>query len=359
MKPTYDEMELAVAVQYASEMSKPRVRVAKTFMKDLFTDWDIKFVPLKNGDEFHTPIIFAEPTMTTPVIDPFYVWPEEITLQVMSILEKKERKNIWIDGPSGSGKTAFGKNLAALMRHGFYRFDCNEHMTPANAFGRWKVLRGETVWVDGIITKWMRHGGLLLVNEYSTLDSSVANALKSCFDSPRVLVLTDKDDEVVEGHPDCDLIVTDNTKGRGDDSGQFVNANVHSVADLRRFNAFFTMDYLSKEAEIRMLKRHFPAMTVKTLEKFVKVAGQTRRLHASGGLDRVLSTADVVNWVENCVLLVGAHVSAKVSFLNGWSSVMRSKVQEVINTEFGNEDSEILEDEATTNRAADTAGDAE
>lgn len=319
----------------------------ETKMNELFPNWTLKF-----SDEITTEV-FDEPTVYTPKFDERYSFPELEAVQLLTVIGKPQRNNIWISGPTGSGKTSLVRNLAAKLRVNYFEMNGHVHMTPANMFGRWTVRNGETHFQHGIMTKWLREGGWLLVNEYSTLDPDVVNSFKSVLEDPRYLCLTDNDDEIIHAHPDCRIIVADNTKGRGDDSGFFPNTHVHSMADMRRFHGHIVVDYILAEQETAMLKTQFPSIAPKAIEGFVKVANQTRKAYKEGSMQRVLSTAELINWAENYDLFATAHTSARISFLNSYEPEAATAVRNVIDAEFGNEDAETLVNEAAAARASD------
>jgi len=310
--------------------------------------------------------VFDKPTRRTPKIDEFYAFPEMQTLECLTILEKPERNNVWLSGWSGSGKSSLIRQMAARLNVNFFEINGHEHMTSSNLFGRWTARRGETVYIDGIVPKWLQEGGWLLINEYSTQDPGTVNALKSCLEFPRSLVLTEDGDRVIYevGKEPCKLIVTDNTQGRGDDSGMFVNTQVQSSADMRRFNGFVVLDYLEPAQEIAQLLRRMAApgfpdcdhVSRPVIEAMVKIANQTREGFKKGTLGCVLSTAEVINWAENYALFSTAHHSARISFLNQYTPEAATAVRELINSVFGREDAETLVNADAAKRSADKTG---
>lgn len=321
-------------------------------MREVFANWKYGF------EDDETVSIFSQPTHRTPKLDPHYSFPEQVALEMLSVLDKPQRNNVWIAGPSGSGKTSLVTNLAALHNVNLFTTLAHQRWTPANAFGKWIVKNGETHFRYGIVPKWLREGGWLLINDFSTLDPEMVNSLKTILEFPRYITLTENDDEVIEAADpeDCKLIVSDNTLGRGDDTGQFVNTNVQSVADMRRFNAFIVLDYIGEAQEVAMLTSQFRDLPDKVAEKFVKIANATRHAFKVGDSGRVLSTAEVVNWAENYLIFATAHYSARISFLNGYEPKDATRIRELINNEFGQEDSETLQNTAAAARASDKTG---
>ena len=331
----------------------PRTKI-NVRMSELYPNWKHGF------EDNEVATIFERPTSRTPKLDPNYSFPEIVALELSSVLDKPTRNNVWLSGPSGSGKTDLVKNLAAVHNANFFSVYAHQRWTPANAFGKWVVQAkaggvSETVYQYGIVPKWLREGGWLLINEFSTLDPEMTNALKPILEFPRRIILTENDDEMIEAEnpEDCKLIVTDNTMGRGDDSGMFVNTNVQSAADMRRFNAFLYLDYLPDTQEKEMLARLFPDLPKKAIEGFVAVANKTRNAFKNGECARPLSTAEVINWADHYQLFVTAHYSARISFLNSYDAKDATRTRELINNEFGQEDSETLQNAQAAARASD------
>jgi len=331
-----------------TEKKEMQMRPTKTIaMGELFQEWAAKFT-----DDTYT--IYTDQHPLTPRLNPFYVFPETATLELATILDKKERNNVWLYGGTGSGKTTLVENLAAKVNAALYKINGNRHLIPQDLLGRpWIKPGGEIIFRYGIVAKWLRHGGWLLINEYDTLDAEVVNALKSVLEYPRHLCLLENDDEVIWGHPDCRLIVTNNTQGRGDDTGMFVNTNVQSIADLRRFNAFIEVDYINKESEELLLTKMFPRAPVEVVKKVVDAADKTRTAFKKKTLGRVLSTDECITWTENYMLFGTAHHSARISFLNAYEQEAQMAVRDIINAVFGNEDQETLYNVQAAERAAD------
>lgn len=291
---------------------------------------------------------------------PLYQMPTRLGVEVLSVMEKPTRNNIWLFGPSGAGKSDFVRELHARIKCPLWEINAHEHMTPANLFGRTVVRNASTQFVEGVVPRWLRCGGTLLINEYTTLRPDVMNVLKSVLEVERTLTLTESEDLTpIVGHPSCRLIVTDNTNGRGDDSGLYVNTNAQSVADLRRFSAFFELDYLSADEEKALLRRFADGIiaadaanglqttiTDDTIAKIVKVATSTRTNQKTSATTRSLSTGDLLNWLENAQILPTIHDAARVSFLSSYSPGDLRATSELINAEFGAPDTVLWKTKA-------------
>ena len=337
-------------------MIKFKTKTVKTSV--LFPNWKQGFT------DDNTYEVGVDDHPLIPRVDPDYLFPEDQALEVLTLLEKPLRNNLWLGGPTQAGKTTLIRNLAAIVRRPLFEINCNVHMTPAHFFGKPRARAGETYFSHGIAVKWMKTpGAWFLANEWDTLDADVTNAFKSALEFPRRLCVTENDDEMIYGHEENRFIVCCNTKGRGDDSGLYINTQVQSIADLARFNGFIEIDYLPYDKdsqtnpEAQLLARKFPNIPKKVIDGIVQVANKTRDMYKRGQLGRVISTAEAINWCENYTLFFTCHHSARVSFLNGYDDTTRTAVRELINNTFGQEDSEVLGDVGAAQRASDKATD--
>ena len=102
-----------------------------------------------------------------------------------------------LEGPPGGGKTAlvegaFGDGLITITGHG--------DMTVANFVGTWMPRRhkaegeSEWQWVDGPLTRAMKEGKVLHVDEGLRIPTEVLNILFSAMDGRRVLRIDDRPD---------------------------------------------------------------------------------------------------------------------------------------------------------------------
>jgi cobaltochelatase CobS len=184
----------------------------------------------------------------------------------------------------------------------------------------------------------MERGAWLCANEYDTLRDDVMNILKPVQEFPRYLPIPELGDVVIHAHPDFRFIAPSNTWGRGDASGQYTNTRMQSEADLRRINARLKFDYLPEAVEIAMLLKYFPALSKDQAKKFVQVANKVRGSYKAGKIDKTLSPAELICWVENwfaCGKTV--HHAARLTFVNALEPEVATHINELIVPLFGSE----------------------
>jgi len=319
---------------------RPRRKVA---MKKLFPDFGKKSGLELVGDYE----VFDTPGPLTPKRDPYFLFPEETTLDFLPIIELPSRNRVYIQGPPGTGKSTFAFQVAAVLNAEMLEWNADAFIQRSTLIGQYLVINGETVWVDGILPRAMRGGYWLVINEVDMLDPLTMNILKPVLEDPPRLTILEHGGEIVYAHPDFRIIACANTWGRGDSTGMFVNAQTHSMADTNRWALKLRMNYLDKDDEAQLLRNYFPGRLgdeekeespKDSPEKFIAVATKVREAQQAGKIDYTVSPRELVNWVEKYLVLgKGVHHAARRTFLDALEPDVSHAILEYINAEFGQE----------------------
>ncbi|WP_156661564.1 CbbQ/NirQ/NorQ/GpvN family protein [Mycobacterium sp. 852002-51163_SCH5372311] len=72
---------------------------------------------------------------------------------------------VLLKGPTGCGKTRFVEAMAHELGRGLITVAGHEDMTSADLVGRFLLKGGETVWVDGPLTRAVREGAICYLDE--------------------------------------------------------------------------------------------------------------------------------------------------------------------------------------------------
>lgn len=285
--------------------------------------------------------VYEEPGALTPKANPRYRFPESVTVDVVNVILKKSRNSVWIKGPSGSGKTEFVKNLAARFNAELVIFNGDAFKQRSHLIGTKAAKSGETYFQYGPIVRAMQRGAWLLANEIDTLHPHTLNIFKPVLeDNPHIPV--DENGEVVYAEEGFRIFSANNTWGYGDDTGQF-SANVHpqSFADRRRWCCRVELDFMEPAAETLVLEGYFPCKNDAdraVLGKAVEFASKIREANKKGTLDFTLSTAELINWLENSLVSDrGVHHGARISFLTALPDDQRISAEATLVSVFGSE----------------------
>lgn len=94
-----------------------------------------------------------------------------------------------IKGPTGCGKSQLVAHMAEKLNRPLVKVACNEDTTAADLLGRYLIKGMETVWQDGPVTKAVKEGAILYLDEIAEAREDVIVALHPLTDHRRELYL--------------------------------------------------------------------------------------------------------------------------------------------------------------------------
>ncbi len=116
-----------------------------------------------------------------------------------------------LKGPTGCGKTRFVAHMAAKLGLPLHTVACHDDLTASDLTGRYLLKGGETIWVDGPLTKAVREGGICYLDEVVEARKDVTVVLHPLTDDRRILPL-DRTGEELQA-PDNFMLVTSYNPG--------------------------------------------------------------------------------------------------------------------------------------------------
>ncbi|RCK46543.1 ATPase AAA [Thalassospira profundimaris] len=120
-----------------------------------------------------------------------------------------KRLPLLLKGPTGCGKTRFVAHMAARLGVPLYTVSCHDDLTASDLTGRYLLKGGETVWVDGPLTRAVRHGGICYLDEVVEARKDVTVVLHPLTDDRRLLPL-ERTGELLEAPDNFMLVVSYN-----------------------------------------------------------------------------------------------------------------------------------------------------
>ena len=114
-----------------------------------------------------------------------------------------------LKGPTGCGKTRFVAHMAARLGRPLYTVACHDDLSASDLVGRYLLKGGETVWVDGPLTRAVREGAICYLDEVVEARKDVTVVLHPLTDDRRILPL-DKTGEEIEAAPGFLLVASYN-----------------------------------------------------------------------------------------------------------------------------------------------------
>lgn len=121
----------------------------------------------------------------------------------------RHRLPLLLKGPTGCGKTRFVSHMAARLGRPLHTVSCHDDLTAADLTGRYLLKGGDTVWVDGPLTRAVREGAICYLDEVVEARKDVTVVLHPLTDDRRLLPL-DRTGELLEAPDGFMLVVSYN-----------------------------------------------------------------------------------------------------------------------------------------------------
>jgi len=177
-----------------------------------------------------------------------------------------------------------------------WEINCGLQTSVFDLFGRYVGL-GKENWIDGLITSWCRYGGILYLDEANMMKQDIATRLNPILDQRGHMVLTEKDNEIIQRHNDAFLIISMNPV-----SSEFAGTKPINAAMRRRMSVWLNFDYMSvgskiDQKEIDLVVRK-TGVTQKDAEIIIKVGAELRKQYKTGELPYGPSVGDLINWAK-------------------------------------------------------------
>jgi len=209
--------------------------------------------------------------------EPFYqAQGDEIALYEAAYAE---RLPVMVKGPTGCGKSRFVEYMAWKLGRPLITVACNEDMTASDLVGRYLLDADGTRWLDGPLTTAARIGAICYLDEVVEARQDTTVVIHPLTDHRRTLPL-DKKGELVEAHPDFQLVISYNP-------GYQSLMKDLKQSTKQRFSAM-NFDYPTAELEAGIVAIETdsdPGIAA----KLVKI-GETARNLKGHGLDEGIST---------------------------------------------------------------------
>ena len=116
---------------------------------------------------------------------------------------------LMMKGPTGCGKTRFVEAMAAKVERPLVTVACHDDTTATDLLGRYLVEGGDTVWQDGPLTRALRQGAILYLDEIVEAREDVVVVLHSLADHRRQIYL-DRLNETLTAPAEFMLVISFN-----------------------------------------------------------------------------------------------------------------------------------------------------
>ncbi len=217
-------------------------------------------------------------TGTEPSDEPYYLAVDD-EIQVFEAAFAA-RLPVLLKGPTGCGKTRFVEHMAWRLSQrspdrptvGLTTVACHEDLTATDLVGRYLLSGEETVWMDGPLTRAVRHGAICYLDEVVEARKDTTVVIHSLTDHRRILPI-EKTNEQVVAHDDFLLVISYNP------GYQSVVKDLKPSTRQRFVSIEF--DYPDIEAEAEIVQAE-AGTTGEIALCLARIGAKTRQLHERG-----------------------------------------------------------------------------
>jgi len=281
-------------------------------------------VSYPNGKEVNYIPINNMGTVDGKVLNELDVINEAIAID--KIKENKHITKVYLMSPPGLGKTTMARWFASQNDCPYQVINCVSNMNDVDLLGSYVLIGAETVWQDGplpsIIKATNDHAkkypnkeihGVLIINELNVLRMSAQVALNPLMDLQQQVILTQKNNEVIQVHDDAHMLII--ASMNPDILG--VNELQDSVRD--RTNFIIKLDYPSVEKESKIVSE-LTGLDEAITMKFVEIINECRRLKTEDySISKVPSTRAVIDWIHYSKAW-GVEIAFELCVVNKYST---------------------------------------
>jgi nitric oxide reductase NorQ protein len=184
----------------------------------------------------------------------------------------RERLPVLLKGPTGCGKSRFVEAMAVRLGRPLVTVACHDETSAVDLLGRYLVRGGETAWQDGPVTRAVRTGAILYLDEIAEARPDVVVAIHPLSDHRRRIYIEAHDEEV-EAAPGFHLVVSFNP-------GYQRGMKELKPSTRQRFVAL-SFDYPHAEVEAEILQGE-TGVDARVARRLASLAHKLRRLDALG-----------------------------------------------------------------------------
>ena len=245
--------------------------------------------------------------------------------------------SVLLQGQAGVGKTTIIKWLTQETYNNYYRVQLNGTVDTDMFVGKWILKNGDMYWIDGALTKAMKNGYWLVLEEINSCLPEILFVLNQVLDDDRMLVLEDKDGEIVKPHKDFRLFATMNP------TEDYAGTKELNKALIDRFSIMINIDYPDDETEREIiylraginnnLISSIKEVKVDVLDRMLEFANKIRKKNKKGELLFNCSTRQLINWAKT-LKYFDIKKGAEITILSKADNEERKLIRDILNVKF-------------------------
>ena len=194
--------------------------------------------------------------------------------------------NVMLIGETGVGKGELVKHIAANTNRPVYQANMGEDVRVDDLIGHYELVDGETEWVDGILTKCVREGGIFLADEFNAAGGAVTIQLHAVTEDDPTLTVP-QTGEVIKPHPQFRVVGTMNPNYAGTKQQNWAS-----------MNRFFPVElgYLDEQREVQVIldSTELDESRRSDIESLVQAANELRQDYKQGVIITPIGTRELI-----------------------------------------------------------------
>ena len=232
---------------------------------------------------------FVYDEMIPQIKDTYVEWGNYKTVELL--LKSNKFFTLYITGDSGSGKNEMIAHACAKLNRPLVRVSMTRETKEEHLIGSKTLLDGSIVYEEGPVVWACLNGAVLLVDEISSGDANELMCLQAILEGNSFFVKSAN--KLVTPKEGFCIIATDNTKGRGSDSGRYIGTNILNDAFLERFEMTMEQGYPTEKVERKIIEKLMQKINLDDqafLDRLVTWVHAIRKTYLEEGLEEHITT---------------------------------------------------------------------
>ena len=284
---------------------------------------------------------FSQKTELVPEIDNSYIFDEITTLSIIAGFNHNKR--VLVQGLHGTGKSTHIEQIAARLNWPCLRINLDGHISRFDLLGKDAITikdqKQVTTFRQGMLPWSIENPVALVFDEYDAGRPDVMFVIQRLLESDGKLTLLDQN-KVITPNPLFRIFGTCNTLGTGDISGLYHGTQNLNQGQLDRWNIFTTLNFMSPETEVNIIKNKLGKTTKKIkdeINNMVKLANLVRKSFSTNDISTIISPRTSIIWAQNIEIFDNTELAFKLTFYNKCNESDKKIISELYQRCFGKE----------------------
>jgi len=284
---------------------------------------------------------FSQKTELVPEVDKSYIFDEITTLSIIAGFNHNKR--VLVQGLHGTGKSTHIEQIAARLNWPCLRINLDGHISRFDLLGKDAITIKDqkqiTTFKQGMLPWSIENPVALVFDEYDAGRPDVMFVIQRLLESDGKLTLLDQN-KVITPNPLFRIFGTCNTLGTGDISGLYHGTQNLNQGQLDRWNIFTTLNFMSPETEVNIIKNKLGKTTKKIkdeISNMVKLANLVRKSFSTNDISTIISPRTSIIWAQNIEIFDDTELAFKLTFYNKCNESDKKIISELYQRCFGKE----------------------